>query len=230
LRLIATQVFVKIGGVKCRVLPPEMHMPNRTAKFVSAILASLLAGAPLATMSHSAAGAADDCLSAPKDATPGGGHWYYRVDRATKRHCWYLREEGEKLSQTAAPNSSPSARPAAPKAEIATQRSIADARAELPAQTRVEPPARNDAPNPAIPANAAGMESNPSANAGDADAQSSVVASRWPDPSAVSSAVSHPAADALPPRTGFARDLDRADDPGERIAEFFSQLSRRAPT
>ncbi|HEY5125851.1 MAG TPA: hypothetical protein VIJ35_00885, partial [Bradyrhizobium sp.] len=62
-------------------------MSNRTAKFLSAILASLLAGAALATMSHSPAHAADDCLSAPKDQTPGGGHWYYRIDRATKRHC-----------------------------------------------------------------------------------------------------------------------------------------------
>ena len=151
-------------------------MSNRTAKFLSAILASLLAGAALATMSHSPTHAADDCLSAPKDQTPGGGHWYYRIDRATKRHCWYLREEGEKLSQTAAPDSSPSARRPAPKAETATQRSIADAHAELPAQTRVEPPAGNDAPNPAIPANAAGPQNSPSANAGDADAQSSVVA------------------------------------------------------
>ncbi len=73
-------------------------MANRTAKFVSAIFASVLAGAPLATLSHNAARAADDCLAAPKDETPEGGHWYYRIDHASKRQCWYLREEGEKLS------------------------------------------------------------------------------------------------------------------------------------
>ena len=72
--------------------------------------------------------------------TPEGGHWYYRIDRATKRHCWYLRERGRKLSQTAAPKRPPSAKPVAPKADAAMQRSIADARAELPAQTRVEQP------------------------------------------------------------------------------------------
>ena len=41
-------------------------MPNRTAKFASAVFASLLRGTPLATVSHGAAPAADDCLSGPK--------------------------------------------------------------------------------------------------------------------------------------------------------------------
>jgi len=71
-------------------------MPNRTAKFASAIFASLLAGVPITTISHSAAGADDECLSSPKDQTPQGGHWYYRIDHATKRNCWYVRAEGEK--------------------------------------------------------------------------------------------------------------------------------------
>ena len=39
--------------------------------------------------------AADSCLSAPKGATPAGSHWYYRIDRVTKRQCWYLREESD---------------------------------------------------------------------------------------------------------------------------------------
>ena len=39
--------------------------------------------------------AADSCLSAPKGATPSGSHWYYRIDRVTKRQCWYLREESD---------------------------------------------------------------------------------------------------------------------------------------
>ena len=45
-------------------------MSNRTAKFVSAIFASFLAGAPLTTISHSATRATDDCLSGPKGQTP----------------------------------------------------------------------------------------------------------------------------------------------------------------
>jgi hypothetical protein len=33
---------------------------------------------------------AADCLAAPNVASPPGQHWYYRIDRATRRHCWYL--------------------------------------------------------------------------------------------------------------------------------------------
>ena len=94
-------------------------MPNRTAKFVLAVFASVLAGIPSPQLSHSATPAADDCLSAPKDQTPEGSHWYYRIERGTKRHCWYLREEGEKVSQSAPSSAAPSAKPITPKAEPA---------------------------------------------------------------------------------------------------------------
>jgi len=152
-------------------------MANRTAKFVSAVFASVLAGASLATLPQDAARAADDCLAAPKDETPEGGHWYYRIDHASKRQCWYLREEGEKLSQGAAPNSSRSAKPVAPKAVSPMQRSIAEAHAELPAQTRIEEPKRNDALIPAVPVDVT------STQAPGAATQPSVIAWRWPDPS-----------------------------------------------
>jgi hypothetical protein len=294
-------------------------MTNRIAKFASAIFVGFLAGAPLTILSHGAARAADDCLAAPKDVTPEGGHWYYRIDHATKRHCWYLRTEGERLSQTAPPNSSRATSPIAPKAETPAQRSIADAHAELPAQTTIEPARHNDAPVLAMPADAPPREDSASA-----EPQRSVVASRWPEPSGVNSATvpppatenlaantppnSAPAAgpavaavtpatadsssqtrsgsipkllsviagalalagitaslvlkfggsrrrtrvrrhkiwqptgddsiapsarrdaDVLPRRTGLPRDLDRTDDANERIAEFFSQLSKRAQT
>ena len=142
----------------CRVSSPEGHMPNRTAKFVSAIFASVLAGASLVAISPDAAPAADDCLAAPKAETPEGSHWYYRIDHATKRHCWYLREEGEKLSQAAPPNSSGSAKPVAAKAQIPLQPSVADAHAELPAQTSIEPANRNNGLVPALPADPAVSE------------------------------------------------------------------------
>src|ERR1035438_5058536 len=129
-------------------------MPNRTAKFASAIFFSFLAGASLAIISHGAARAADDCLSAPKDETPEGSHWYYRIDHATKLHCWYLRAEGERLSQAAPANSSRATNPIAPKPETPAQRSIADAHAELPAQTTIESTRHNDAPVFTIPAEA----------------------------------------------------------------------------
>ena len=172
-------------------------MPDRAAKFVSAIFASVLAGASLAAISLNAARAADDCLAAPNAETPAGGHWYYRIDRATKRHCWYLRTEGETLPQAAAPNSAPdssaAAKPVAPIAAAPMQRSVADAHAELPAQTNIEPPKRNSGLAPAMPANPAVSEAS-KATAPDANAPQSVVASRWLDPSAMSSTLHPPPA------------------------------------
>jgi hypothetical protein len=167
-------------------------MPNRTAKFVSAIFASILAGALLTATSHSAPVAADNCLSAPKGETPPGSHWHYRIEHSTGRHCWYLREEGDKVSQSAplqiAPQqaipqkASPSALPTAPQVDAGMQRSLADARAELPPQTT-----RNDGPNSPWPAIAPTSNDSPRANAADTNASSTVVASRWPESSGVSS-------------------------------------------
>ena len=34
---------------------------------------------------------ADHCLSAPNSLAPQGSHWYYQLDWATQRKCWYLR-------------------------------------------------------------------------------------------------------------------------------------------
>jgi hypothetical protein len=288
-------------------------MPNRAAKFRFVMLASLVSVTTLVILSNGAARAADDCLTAPKDQTPEGGHWYYRIDHATKRHCWYLRQEGEKLPQTAASSPPGSPMPIVPKQAAATQRSIANAHAELPAQTTIEPPPRDSAP---MPAEAADSENNAGTQA-----QPSVVASRWPDPSTVIAAAnpppvtdqpaaneqpdpaaappaavaeaaptvmdtlrsrpatvpmllavmtgalalagitasvvlklgamrrrvrrdkiwqarrdhgvalsSHPGADVLPRRPAFPRDLDRTGDDDDRVAEFFSHLSRRTPT
>jgi hypothetical protein len=186
-------------------------MSNRTAKFVSAIFASFLAGAPLSTVSHGATPAAEDCLAGPKDQAPQGSHWYYHIDHATKRHCWYLKGEHDALSQAAPPNSSPSAQPGSPKAEAAMQRSIADAHAELPApQTSVEQDASLATPPPGAPpaANAVGIGDGSGADAADTDPQQSVVAGRWPDPSDVNSQAAAPTTGgsgvAIPARSGAA--------------------------
>ena len=168
-------------------------MSSRTAKFVSAIFASLLAGIPLTTVSHSATGVADDCVSGPKGAPPQGGHWYYRIDRATKRHCWYVGDAKEKLSRAAPENSSPSTNPVSPQKNATTQRSMADARAELPlSQTRVAQETSVTAwqPVPATSTNAAGLENSQRANPWDANTQISAVASRWPELSGASSSTS----------------------------------------
>jgi hypothetical protein len=167
-----------------------MHMPNRTAKFVSAVFASLVAGAPLTTTSHGATPAADDCLAGPTEQTPQGGHWYYHIEHPSNRHCWYLRDEHDKLAQTAPPNASVSAEPVAPNTETAMQRSIANAHAELLAP---QTPAGQDIGAAigqtarATAVNAPGTDNSRPANAADPNLRRSVVASRWPDPSSGSS-------------------------------------------
>jgi hypothetical protein len=139
-------------------------MPNRTAKFVSAVFASFLASAPLATVSHSATGAADDCLAGPKGQAPQGAHWYYRVERTTKRHCWYLADQRTPRSQTTAANSPAATKPQLPQdAEAAMQQSVANAHAELPADAVRTENSDNVATQGAL-------------------TQRSLVASRWPDP------------------------------------------------
>jgi hypothetical protein len=165
-----------------------MQMSNRTAKFVSAIFVSLLAGAPLTTVSQGAVPAEDDCLSGPKGQTPSGGHWYYRIDRSTKRHCWYLGDEKEKLSRVTPKNSAPLAEADSPRKETPTQRSIADAHAELPLpQTRLEQDTSvtPGQPDPATAVNAARVENNQRANTEDVNTRLSVIASRWPEQSGV---------------------------------------------
>jgi hypothetical protein len=176
-------------------------MSNRTAKFLSALFASVLAGVPLGTMPQGPANAAEECLSAPKGASPEGSHWYYRIDRATKRHCWYLGQR-DKPSQTAS-RSTRSEKSAAAKTESSARHSIADARAELPASAGVQQTNQDDAPVRAASAAPVTVAQNtqPAANTQATappwpDPQASVVASRWPDLPAASPAISPPPGEA----------------------------------
>lgn len=59
--------------------------PVGATAFVSMFL---LSGAAASLTIDSAR--ADNCLAAPKTASPSGQHWYYHIDRATRRKCWYL--------------------------------------------------------------------------------------------------------------------------------------------
>ena len=42
--------------------------------------------------------AADDCMARPGASGPKGTHWYYRVNRADGRHCWYLSPQATQTS------------------------------------------------------------------------------------------------------------------------------------
>jgi len=151
-------------------------MSNRSAKFVMALFAGVLAGASLTAVTDLRAQAVEDnCLSSPKGTTPAGSHWYYRIDRATKRKCWYLRQESDTTTRTAPPQDSSAAEadsaPAQPSAT--TRKSIADARAEWVSQ---QP---NAAPNIPVDKRAIGVN---------VLAPTPLASTRWPDISSANSA------------------------------------------
>ena len=198
-------------------------MSNRSVKFVPALFAGVVAGANLATMTDLRAqvmaaaaeaatpatqAAADSCLSAPKGAMPSGSHWYYRIDRVTKRQCWYLREESDsaddKFARAAPPASAPAPAsasapapasaaedPASPQPRAITRRSIADARAEwVSQQPRAEPnsPAKVE-PRTVAAAPAAAEPNSPRATMPNVLAPAPLSSMRWNDaPGANSSA------------------------------------------
>ncbi|WFU14043.1 hypothetical protein [Bradyrhizobium sp. CB3481] len=124
-------------------------MSKCSVKFVPALFAGVVAGTNLATVTDlraqtmdavaeapmQLAQVADSCRSAPSGATPAGSHWYYRIDRVTKRQCWYLREESEKADDKFARAAPPESAPATPPtADESRTRKFAEARAEYVAQ------------------------------------------------------------------------------------------------
>jgi hypothetical protein len=147
-----------------------MHMTNRVGNTSTAILAGALASVTLVVATNGAALAADTCLSGPKGTAPKGSHWYYRIDHATKRNCWYVRAEGEK---PVASQNSPLSQ-TSPQAETPLQPSVADARAEANPADIGQPNA--GAAEPAPPAAANNGQGAPAADSGQ-----SPVSSRWLD-------------------------------------------------
>jgi hypothetical protein len=149
-----------------------MHMTNRMGNAGTAILIGALATVTLVVATNGIARAADTCLSGPKGVAPKGSHWYYRVDHATKRNCWYVRAEGEKpvasqnfpLSQTSQ------------QAEMPLQPSVANARAEANPTDIGQPNAvaAERAPSGAV-------NNDQASDAPAADNGQSPVASRWLD-------------------------------------------------
>jgi hypothetical protein len=105
----------------------------------------------LQTLCFDQASRADDCLSGPTGVSPQGTHWYYRVDRATGRHCWYLGALGTKARVPADRVPADKVRQAAP-----TQRP-ASVKSRAPVQTMIEP-----AEDDAAPAEISPVETRPS--------------------------------------------------------------------
>jgi len=80
--------------------------------YLFAGIAALIA----ATVSARTAPVSDDCLAAPGREAPQSRHWYYRVDRANHRKCWYLDRKRETAHRAAAPRA---AAPARGRADVA---------------------------------------------------------------------------------------------------------------
>ena len=79
-----------------------------------ALVATLLIWGVGVTMPTDSA-RADDCLTAPNSPAPQGSHWYYRLDRASQRKCWYVRTAGQRVQQAGGPATSLYAMPAPAK-------------------------------------------------------------------------------------------------------------------
>lgn len=172
-------------------------MGNRTAKFVSALVGSIIAGSPLAAVSQNApapsstANAAPDCLASPKDAAPQGQHWFYRLDRTTKRKCWYLRAAGEKESARTAQAAPAVSAPPTADAPAPQQNPVQDARAEFltPRGT-----AAGKTANVPMQAAAAAPVQQSADQAADGNAQQPAGAAPWPDVSTASAPPASPPA------------------------------------
>ncbi|HXW23736.1 MAG TPA: hypothetical protein VEK73_03230 [Xanthobacteraceae bacterium] len=84
-------------------------MPRRHA---APIVLAVVAAATWAGARDARAG--DDCLAAPNAGAPPGNHWYYRLDRASHRKCWYLGAEGATVRRAARATPAAAAPAAAP--------------------------------------------------------------------------------------------------------------------
>jgi hypothetical protein len=63
---------------------------------------ALLAMLTLAAASAGRDARAEDCLAGPNAQAPQGSHWYYRLDRATHRKCWYVGAQRARMHRAAA--------------------------------------------------------------------------------------------------------------------------------
>jgi len=129
-------------------------MADRATKFVSAFFAGAMLGLPMPTFAQNAQGTFDttatasECLITPNRDQPRGQRWSYRVEPATGRRCWYLKDRADAASQPALPRAASQSRstpmapptvattPARPASRAAQSAMPTNARAELPGRNR----------------------------------------------------------------------------------------------
>ncbi|HWX60151.1 hypothetical protein [Bradyrhizobium sp.] len=163
-------------------------MTGRATRLALGTLTWIVAGASMQLMQPGRAGAADDCLAGPNKQSPAGHHWFYRVDRSTKRHCWYLGDQGRAASRSARSTSKRAALFARLRRENLQAHATDDAHAEL-AQRRADDTLRAEDTLLTTPADqkrlvaARSTQDLPDVAAGQ-DLQS-LVATRWPNSASV---------------------------------------------
>jgi hypothetical protein len=157
-------------------------MKSRAAKFLAAVIASMISSANLLATAEPAA---DKCLTSPGESAPAGSRWRYRVERGTGRHCWFLKGGAEKAASTssepAAAADDEAAPPPPPRKKPATPRSVSNARAEFaqtPAGQDTRPVPLPNAPAASAPA----IDSNRAAAGRNPNMLAPAAATRWPDP------------------------------------------------
>ena len=117
-------------------------------KILSSILIVLPATILLTAQSGFGASTSGECRASPSASAPAGLHWYYRVDHANNRHCWFLHSDGMQISaredvlslKPRPENGAKQARETTPTQSSTKQ--IA------PPQRETAPPARDETPFP----------------------------------------------------------------------------------
>lgn len=177
-------------------------MSHTSLKLTTAAVLSCVASIALAAPESAATGGetakADECLAAPKGTTPPGGHWYYRLERGTKRKCWYLGDAGGKVKSAAKPVVATTHETKSTSAEPPMQPKVANARAELttptapvaawPTEADAQIPARR-APQAFASAGPDNSQDAPAQNSGGQELAQAATAS-VPEPSAAQTNVS----------------------------------------
>jgi hypothetical protein len=107
----------------------SFRKPVPTFRDHAVILAMLVAA-----MAGASAAPGEDCLAGPNAPSPAGSHWFYRIDHATHRKCWYLGDANRRRAGAAQTRAARRSVAAPPEPE------------EAPAPPQVPP--RETAPDP----------------------------------------------------------------------------------
>lgn len=74
----------------------QIKRPLGSIALATTLLASFVSATALVNTAR-----AGDCIAAPNSQSPPGKHWYYRLDWATKRKCWYVGPLGRSAEEAA---------------------------------------------------------------------------------------------------------------------------------